>query len=43
VRPLIVLVSCAMALRLATLPGAPLRQWLEPMLRAAIGGVAIGG
>jgi len=38
VRPLIVLVSCAMALRLATLPGAPLRQWFETILRAAIGG-----
>ncbi|MGO4870917.1 MAG: TSUP family transporter [Roseiarcus sp.] len=38
VRPLIVLVSCAMALRLATVPGAPLREWLEPMLRGAIGG-----
>lgn len=37
-RPLIVVVSCAMALRLASLPGAPLRQWFEPILRGAIGG-----
>jgi len=37
-RPLIVLVSCAMALKLASAPGAPLREWLEPMLRGAIGG-----
>ena len=34
VRPLIVLMSCAMALRLATLPGAPLRLWFE-IFRAA--------
>ena len=38
VRPLIVVVSCAMALRLATLPGAPLRQWLEPALSHVFGG-----
>jgi DNA integrity scanning protein DisA with diadenylate cyclase activity len=33
-----VLVSCAMALKLASAPGAPLREWLEPILRGAIGG-----
>jgi uncharacterized membrane protein YfcA len=37
-RPLIVVVSCAMALKLASAPGAPLREWLLPMLRGAIGG-----
>lgn len=37
-RPLIVVVSCAMALRLASLPGAPLRAWFESALRGAIGG-----
>jgi hypothetical protein len=35
---LIVVVSCAMALKLASAPGAPLREWLLPMLRGAIGG-----
>jgi hypothetical protein len=34
-RPLIVVVSCAMALKLALEPGAPLRQWLAA---AAFGG-----
>jgi hypothetical protein len=38
-RPLIVVVSCAMALKLASAPGAPLREWLEPIVRGAIGGV----
>jgi hypothetical protein len=37
-RPLIVVVSCAMALRLASAPGAPLREWLGPIVRGAIGG-----
>ncbi|MFZ1963862.1 MAG: TSUP family transporter [Roseiarcus sp.] len=37
-RPLIVVVSCAMALKLASAPGAPLREWLEPIVRGAIGG-----
>jgi uncharacterized membrane protein YfcA len=37
-RPLIVIVSCAMALRLASAPGAPLRLWFEPFLRGAAGG-----
>jgi uncharacterized membrane protein YfcA len=32
VRPLIVLVSCAMALKLASAPGAPLREWLTALL-----------
>ena len=31
VRPLIVLVSCAMALKLASAPGAPLREWLTAL------------
>ena len=37
-RPLIVLVSCAMALRLASLPGAPLREWIGMAFRGAFGG-----
>jgi uncharacterized protein len=37
-RPLIVVVSCAMALRLASLPGAPLRQAFESALRGMFGG-----
>jgi uncharacterized membrane protein YfcA len=37
-RPLIVVVSCAMALKLAIEPGAPLRQWLAPALSATFGG-----
>jgi uncharacterized protein len=32
VRPLIVIVSCAMALKLASAPGAPLREWLTGLL-----------
>lgn len=31
VRPLIVVVSCAMALKLASAPGAPLREWLTAL------------
>jgi hypothetical protein len=37
-RPLIVVMSCAMALRLASLPGAPLREWFDSALRGAFGG-----
>jgi hypothetical protein len=37
-RPLIVVVSCAMALRLASLPGAPVRLWFESALRGVFGG-----
>ena len=37
-RPLIVVVCCAMALKLASAPGAPLREWLFPVARGAIGG-----
>ena len=32
VRPLIVVVSCAMAVKLASAPGAPLREWLIGLL-----------
>ena len=33
VRPLIVVVSVAMALKLASAPGAPLREWLSSAFR----------
>ena len=36
-RPLIVLMSCAMAVRLASLPDAPLRIWFESAARGVFG------